>query len=130
MYSSDDSTFTICKEGNIEQVLRKIEQLLRNDQTPFLFCLNYGLEGACTGGHLDIVKLLISKGANCWNFALPCACESGNVDIVELLISKGAYNWNGGLYSACYAGHFGMIELMISKGANDWNNGLVGACQS
>ena len=38
--------------------------------------------GACQGGHMDIVNLMISKGANNWNFGLNYgACAGGHMDI-------------------------------------------------
>jgi len=49
-------------------------------------------------------------------------CISGHLNIVELLIKKGAYNWNGGLESACKSGQLDMINLMIEKGANRCTN--------
>ena len=98
--------------------------------------INNGLDGACYGGYLELVELMISKGADDWTLGLYRACEGGHLKIVELMISKGvdyrnggAFNvWNGGLFSACGGGHLELAELMISKGANDWNWGLRGAC--
>ena len=49
---------------------------------------DYGLWGACEGGHMDIVKFMIEKGANHWGWGLHNACKNGNTDIVKLLIEK------------------------------------------
>jgi len=57
------------------------------------------------------------------------ACEGGHLDIVTLMIEKGAesnINWNSGLYDACKGGHLNIVKLMIEKGANNWNKGLEG----
>ncbi len=89
---------------------------------------NRGLFNACLGGYLNIVGLMISKGANDWNNGLSGACLGGHLPIIELMISKGVNNWNWGLYNACQGGHLPIVELMISKGANEWNNGLYHAC--
>ena len=78
---------------------------------------HYGLEGACKGGHLDIVKLMIEEGADHWNCGLAYACTGGNIDIVKLMIEKGANNWDRGLVIACIRGHIDIIKLMIKKGA-------------
>ncbi len=51
---------------------------------------NYGLYGACRGGNLKLVNLMIQKGANDWNCGLNCACKGGNLNIVNLMIKKGA----------------------------------------
>ncbi len=82
---------------------------------------NGGLYRACEGGHLNIIELMISKGAGPhggWNNGLFYACLGGHVPIVELLISKGANDWIGGLYHACRGGHMPIVELMINKGAD------------
>ena len=52
-----------------------------------------------------------------WNGGLYWACENGYIDIVKLMIEKGAKDWNGGLWRACYGGHMDIVKLMIEKGA-------------
>ena len=49
---------------------------------------NGALRNACRGGHMDIVKLLIEKGANDWCGAILNASEGDHMDIVNLLIKK------------------------------------------
>ena len=78
---------------------------------------NLGLGGACEGGHLALVELMISRGANDWNWGLGCACEGGHLVIAELMISRGANNWNWGLEGACKSGHFALAKMMIIHGA-------------
>jgi hypothetical protein len=80
--------------------------------------LNRQFNDACHGGHLDIIKFMIEKGADDWNGGLYNACYGGQVDIVKFMIEKGAYNWNRGLYGACYGGHLDIVKFMIEKGAN------------
>jgi ankyrin repeat protein len=50
---------------------------------------NEGLLYACRGGHLNLVELMIEKGANYLNWGLEY-CKDGHLDIVQLLIEKGA----------------------------------------
>jgi hypothetical protein len=117
-----------CILGNI----KKIKQLISKNGDQLYW--DWGLFGACKGGHLDIVKLMISKGANDWNYGLRGACRGGHLDIVKLMISKGSeglLNWNDGLYYACIGGHLDIVKIMISKGIeglSDWNYGLYNAC--
>jgi len=40
--------------------------------------------------HVMVVILMIQKGVNNWNWGLRYACEGGHMEIVELLIQKGA----------------------------------------
>ena len=42
----------------------------------------------CCG--IDIVQLMINKGANDWNWGLIGACQEENMDIVQLMINNGA----------------------------------------
>jgi len=79
---------------------------------------NIGLRGACRGGHLDLAKLMIEKGASdCFNLALEDACLGGHREIVDFLIEKGARNWNWGIILACQSKHQDLVKLMIEKGA-------------
>lgn len=56
-----------------------------------------------SGGHLEIVNLMIAKGANNWDGDLGAACRGGHLEIVKLMIEKGAQNWNRGLYKLVWA---------------------------
>jgi len=87
-----------------------------------------GLKRACLGGNIDVVKLMIKKGANDWNCGLRGACLGGNMKCVELMIHKGAWDWNMGLECACRCGIMEIVKLMIHKGAYYWDRGLRGAC--
>ena len=69
---------------------------------------------ACYDGHIDIVKLLIEKGANDLNWGLYNACYNGHIDIVKLLIEKGADDLNLGLSNACYNNQIEIIALLLN----------------
>jgi len=84
---------------------------------------------ACKGGHIDIVKFMIEKGATDYNYGLRGTCEGGNVEIVNLMIKQGATDWDEGLYFACLGGHMEIVKLMIKCEATDWYSGLRGACK-
>ena len=55
---------------------------------------------------------MITKGATDWNDGLYGACRGGNLDIVRLMINKGANYWNDGLCGACRGGHMNIVQLM------------------
>ncbi len=116
--------FPPCRDGDEEKVNQMI---IINEINQEQF--NWGLRGACEGGHHGLVDLMLSKGANDLNEGLQSACEGGNHTIVQLMISKGANDWDSGLQGACESGNRGLVELIISKGATDFNLGLWGACQ-
>ena len=89
-----------------------------------------GLHGACINGSIKLVKLMIEKGAWDWNRGLHGACRNGSIELVQLMIEKGATDWNRGLHGACLSGNMNLTQIMIEKGATDWNGGLYGACDS
>ena len=91
--------------------------------------INDGLVAACEGGHLDLVQLMITKGADDWNGGLYDACRGGHQALVHLMITKGANDWNYVLEGVCVGGHQALVQLMITKGADNWNHGLNGACE-
>jgi Ankyrin repeats (3 copies) len=79
--------------------------------------LNGGLRKACQKCHIEIVKLLIEKGADDLNEGLYYACSKGHIEIVNFLIEKGADDLNEGLYNACWGGHIETVKFLIEKGA-------------
>ncbi len=90
--------------------------------------VDYGLYGACEGGHLEIVNLMLQKGANDCNYGLCGACEGGHLDIINTMIEKGANDWDSGLLKACKGGHLEIVNLMLKKGADKLSDGLGEAC--
>lgn len=100
--------FDVCEKGDMDHITS--------------FCArqgyvnwDYGLRGACFGGHLDIVNLAILNGATELSSGLRNACYNGHFEIARFLISKGANNLNLALYDACYSGNIKLVKLMISK---------------
>ena len=85
---------------------------------------------AAQNGYLEIVKLLLDKGAdpnaitkdNCT--ALQTAAERGYREIVELLLDKGANlddrmgNGKTALHLAAENGRREIVELLLDRGAN------------
>ena len=121
----DDKRFEISINNNKWQNSILLEKYCENNDVIKIKKLikinlywNYGLYGACRGGHMDIVKLLIEKGAGNWNCGLSGACSGGNIDIVNFMIEKGASSWNWGLRTACETYHLDIVKLMIKKGAD------------
>jgi ankyrin repeat protein len=110
----------MCNIGLVEQLL--VYCLNNNPQFEKVFY------SACSGGHLEIINIMIEKGADEWISGLSGACQGGHLEIVNLMIEKGANGWDEGLCGACQGGQLEMVNLMIEKGADDWNMGLYSAC--
>ncbi len=102
-------------------------------------CWNYGLCGACHGGHIDIVKLVLEQGAYNYDEGLDIACREGYLEIIDLLILQKSLSKHytakyhiyheHGLSGACEGGKLEIINLLIKKGVNNWDQGLQGACK-
>ncbi|KAJ7266795.1 ankyrin repeat domain-containing protein [Mycena rebaudengoi] len=108
---------------NLQHIFKKLlvqEGLI--DDKPLIVASYYG--------YMDIVHLLIEKGADVnaqgggYGNALQAASSSGHESIVHLLIEKGAnVNAQGGEYgnalqAASSLGHESIVHLLIEKGAN------------
>ena len=90
----------------------------------------YGLRGASYGGHLDLLRILITKGDHFdWDQGLSEASYGGHREVVDYLITVGTqqghhFDYNVGLLGACYHGDLSMVTRMIEYGANDYPNGM------
>ncbi len=104
----------ICRNGNYLLIGGCFQNMNKNVQF-----WNDMMYGACLGGHMEIVKYMIEKGANNWNVGLYDACEGGHMEIVNFIIKKGADGWNWGLRGACQGGHMEIVKLIIEKGATE-----------
>ena len=80
---------------------------------------NMGLRGACEGGHVDLIKMMISHGANEWQGGLLHACMGGHAESIQLLIDRGTKEWNYGLFGACEGNKIEPAKLMLSRGATN-----------
>jgi len=95
------------------------------------------LNFACRGGNMEIIDLVISKGASFgfgagiinFNGALIGACLNGSRAVVDKIVALGASDFNGALWAVCRkkSSHH-LLPFLIEKGANDWANALAGAC--
>ncbi len=141
--------FEACQNGQIDAVNNLLPSREIDD-------LNWGLSGACLGNHMNIVELLIFKGAYEYNWGFRNSCYGGHLEMTKFLIHKGASEYNsclrghinivkllisyndnnsiypllinGGLSNACLRGHSDIINLLITNGASDYDRGLVNAC--
>ena len=82
---------------------------------------------AAKGGYIDVIELLIRKGANDWNYGLYGACRGGSIEAAKLMIRRGANQWTVGFWCACCGGSLELVKLMIEMGADRWDVGWHGA---
>ncbi|KAL2847309.1 ankyrin repeat-containing domain protein [Aspergillus pseudodeflectus] len=85
------------------------------------------LWAACFGGHLEIVQLLVEKGARELDFALLAASRGGNIDVMQFLMSNGADvnaqdedgYYGTALQAASIDGHLETVGFLLQNGAED-----------
>jgi hypothetical protein len=109
-----DCLYYACLVGSREIV----DMILRNDIRKSLD-YNFGLMGACAGGHIELVQLMIN-GPNDkpdLNGALIRACTAGHLSVVQLLISLGAKDFDRALFYAVREGHMDTAMSLLEKGA-------------
>ena len=82
---------------------------------------NMAMVWAAFGGQMEIVDLMVKKGANDFNTGMVWAAEGGQMEIVKLMIEKGATDFNWAMESAAKNGHMEIVKLMVEKGANKFN---------
>lgn len=93
--------------------------------------LNKALISTCSEGNLELVKKLVSQGADLTyrsedigSSPLDRACYSGHLEVAAFLISKGCSinqtrpNGSTSLYVASENGHRDIVKLLLEKGAD------------
>ena len=85
---------------------------------------NAALANACLGGHEDLARLMLDRGATDYNIGLAKACQGGHEALARLMLEKGATDYDRGLDSACWGGHEALARLMLDRGATNYNQAL------
>ena len=109
--------FKACSAGNLELV----KQLITRNGFDVR---HYSVRWASAYGHLEIVKYLVSQGANvCYNnnIAVRYAAVNGHLEVVKYLVSQGANVRANNDYAIRFASQFGHLEIvkyLVSQGAD------------
>lgn len=82
---------------------------------------NRAMAFAARGCHMQIVELMIEKGATAYNWAMAAASESGCLSIIDLMRSLGATAYNTAMAAAAGGGQADIVNLMLGYGANDYD---------
>lgn len=94
---------------------------------PKQYILNRIMRIAAINGQIDIIKLMIEKGANDFNNTMVEAASGGHIDIVKLMIQQGATDFALAMIMASDGGHKDIVELMIEKGVTDFDLAIAKA---
>jgi len=111
-----------CKEGKDYKL---VYSLLKQGAD-----VDWGLQGACQGGHTELVQLMIRSGARNFRKGLTGACEGGHKDLAQMMIQRGANNLEWGLHAACKNNHYDIANMiMIETRFKSLDLALDGACE-
>lgn len=69
------------------------------------------------GGHLNVVKFIMSKYKYSKSDLFKFACESGHLNLVQYFFSHSLFNFFG-LIRACEMGHVHVVEYLVSQGVD------------
>lgn len=92
-----------------------------------------GLCGACRGGHIDVIKIMMEKHNGSLVDAMNSVCGSGNVESMKFVLERfrresTAADWTGWLMAACRNENSDMIEFIFDNIQDDskirWNSVL------
>lgn len=108
--------FMACFSGQLEIVKLILAKKL-NSHKRDTDCLMWALNSAAQGGRMDVVKLLMLYDPSYFDHtdALMYACIGGNIDIVKLMINKGACFLNRCLDQAFVYNHTHIQNFLILK---------------
>ena len=99
---------TAVESGKIENVKFILNINKKNNLNDALCC-------ACRGGYIDIIELLIEKGANTFDYALRNAAEGGHFKILKMILNKGATITGPSIVAAVRNNHFEIIDFLIKN---------------
>lgn len=88
---------------------------------------NMAMKLAAERGHVDIVTLLISMGANNFDTTMSAAARYGHIDIVKIFLDRGApLHWiNSAMMLAAGNRHRNIVFLCIGYGANNFDQVIL-----
>ena len=90
--------------------------------------LNKALVFSVLSENTDMINLLIEKGANDFNLALAAASLKFNINLIEFFLSKGGSIGNG-VWVAINENNLDLLNFFIVKGYTDYNSGLYHASE-
>lgn len=84
---------------------------------------------ATENGHIEIVKLMLDKGATDYNEAMRSAAWGGYVDIIQLMLEKGATNYDDAMINAANGGQLGIVKWMVGLGVIFYREAMIDAAE-
>ena len=110
-----------------------IKEMIARGATIFDIGLKIVCEGVILNTPvLELVNLMIEKGANNFNEALFACCQADQCSykVMKLLVSKGADDFNEAMSNACTYGNLLAAMYMVYLGVKFTDNHFLYACRS
>ena len=85
---------------------------------------NGTMSNAAKGGHIEIVKLMLDSGATGYDGAMYNAAQNGHIKIVQMMLDRGADEYDWVMSAAAYGGHIKIVQMMLDLGANDYDGAI------
>ena len=63
------------------------------------------------------------------DWAMMMTAGEGHIDIVQMMLDRGATNYNDTMKKAAEGGHIKIVEMMLKKGADKYNDSIEAAIQ-
>ena len=99
---------TTDSEKPADEKYMKILKLMVDNPTNY----NKIMETAAYYGHIEIVKLMLEKGAKNYDSAMSYAASSGHIEIVKLMLEKGAKNYDSAIKTAAMYEHTEIVKFL------------------
>jgi hypothetical protein len=120
-----------CEFGNMRTAEFAVAQLGPDVDRKRLWKRAFQL--ASHGGHADVARLAIAKGATNEEHSFECAfntaCNNGHASTVLLMLEHGVKNWRTGFAMACRAGHADIARTLLERTAARLARGATKAVQ-
>ncbi len=100
------------------------------NKLPQISCYQSALEEACRNGRFEIIQHLVSRKTKISLTAFRNACQFGNLEIVKFLMPYVPYYYSEGLCGACRGGHLHIAKYMIELGGSNFDRALKFACMN
>ena len=69
------------------------------------------MEAAASNGYINMVRLMLSHGANNFNHSMVAAADYGHIEIVRLMLSHGATDFNNAMEAAASNDYQNIVYL-------------------